>query len=153
MCIYYKRRCVGWFCRVSCLVVRKRGNCSNKVCVYFFCDEANRKKSKHILLGLAGIVFINIIDEIPKRWSDFDTRDGYDFEVEQNVGFNDGQVIVFQRTYSTPLYDANCFRHDICSGIGCTSPLVLASLWVACACSWATPRTCPASSRKSQTVM
>lgn len=45
-----------------------------------------------ILLGLAGIIFINIIDEVPKAWSDWDTHGGYDFEEEENVGFNDGKV-------------------------------------------------------------
>ena len=43
-------------------------------------------------LGLASIVFINIIDEVPKVWSDVDTHGGYDFEEEENVGFNDGKV-------------------------------------------------------------
>jgi hypothetical protein len=46
-----------------------------------------------VLLGLAGIVFINIIDEVPKVWSDVDTHGGYDFEEEENVGFNDGKVM------------------------------------------------------------
>ena len=45
-----------------------------------------------LLLGLAGVVFINIIDEVPKRWSNVDSEDGYDFEDEENVGFNDGKV-------------------------------------------------------------
>lgn len=45
-----------------------------------------------LLLGLASVVFINIIDEVPKIWSDVDTRGGYDFEEEENVGFNDGKV-------------------------------------------------------------
>jgi len=44
-----------------------------------------------LLLGLASVVFINIIDEVPKIWSDVDTRGGYDFEEEENVGFNDGK--------------------------------------------------------------
>ena len=46
-----------------------------------------------LLLGLACLIFMNIIDEVPKFWSDFDTHGGYDFEDEENVGFNDGQVI------------------------------------------------------------
>jgi hypothetical protein len=44
------------------------------------------------LLGAAGIIFINIIDEVPKVWSDVDTHGGYDFEEKENVGFNDGHV-------------------------------------------------------------
>ena len=45
-----------------------------------------------VVIGLASLVFINIIDEVPKVWSDVDTHGGYDFEEEENVGFNDGKV-------------------------------------------------------------
>ena len=46
-----------------------------------------------VLLGLAGVVFINIIDKVPELWSDFSSHEGYDFEEEENVGFNDGKVM------------------------------------------------------------
>ena len=45
-----------------------------------------------VVLGLASLVFINIIDEVPKVWSDVHTHGGYDFDEEENVGFNDGKV-------------------------------------------------------------
>ena len=78
-----------------------------------------------VLLGLAGVVFINIIDKVPELWSDFSRRDGYDFEEEENVGFNDGKVnqwflehSSFYTLYFTGFVVSSVIYMYICSGIG-----------------------------------